>query len=97
MDIVCTCPAVNAASRLLLGDAADDASSTADLAVKRPGEEVIVLKDGESPLSRLSVLTFNAPMAFTRPLSDVYTERMALVGGETLRYVAYEVFEYITL
>ena len=85
MDIASLHPAVDAASRLLLGDSVDDASSAADPAVKRPGEEVIMLGDGKSPLSKLSVLTFNAPMAFTKPLSDIYIARMALVEAETLR------------
>ena len=85
MDNVSLYPAVNAASRLLLGDSVDDASSTADTAAKRPGEDVITLGEGKSPLSKLSVLTFNAPMAFTKPLSDIYIARMALVEAETLR------------
>lgn len=79
-------PAANAASRLLLGDSVDDASNSAtDPAVKRPGEEVIMLSEGKSPLAKLSVLTFNAPMAFTKPLADLYTARMALAEAETLR------------
>lgn len=32
-------------------------------------------------LSRLSVYTFNAPMAFTTPLAEAYEARMAEVGG----------------
>lgn len=63
----------------------DDATSTADPAVKRPGEEVIMLEDGKSPLSKLSILSFNAPMPFTSPLAGLYTARIALVGAEHLR------------
>ena len=85
VEIVSLYPAANAASRLLLGDSVDDALSTADLAVKRPGEEVIMLGEGKSPLSKLSVLTFNAPMPFTSPLADLYTARMRLVEAEHLR------------
>ena len=85
VDVVSLYPAANAASRLLLGDVLDDAPSTADSAVKRPGEEVIMLGDGKSPLSKLSVLTFNAPKPFTSPLADLYTARISLVEAEHLR------------
>lgn len=78
--------ATTASSRLLLGDSTDDASaSAADPMVGRPTEEMIAQGDGRSPLSKLSVITFNAPKAFTTPLAELYMARMALVQGEHLR------------
>ncbi|CAM9793117.1 unnamed protein product [Scytosiphon promiscuus] len=81
--------ATTASSRLLLGDAVDDAdtgTAAADPTARRPGEEVITAGDGRSPLSKLSVITFNAPKAFTKALAELYVARMALVQGEHLRF-----------
>lgn len=50
----------------------------ADPAVRRPEPHVLSLRGG--PLSRLSVFTYNAPMAFSIPLADLYDARMAEIG-----------------
>lgn len=51
----------------------------ADPAVRRPEPDMVSLRGGA--LSRLSVFTYNAPMAFSAPLADLYDKRMAEVGG----------------
>lgn len=56
-----------------------DEEEMADPAVRRPEPEMLTVRGG--PLSRLSVFTFNAPMAFSVPLADLYDARMAEVGG----------------
>lgn len=56
-----------------------DKEEMADPAVRRPPPELLSLRGG--PLSRLSVLTFNAPMAFSAPLADLYDAKLAEVGG----------------
>lgn len=50
-----------------------------DPAVRRPEPDTISLRGG--PLSRLSVFTYNAPMAFSGPLAELYDKKMAEVGG----------------
>ncbi len=54
-----------------------DEEEKADPAVRRPGPEVLTVRGG--PLSRLSVFTFNAPMALSAPLADLYDAKMAEV------------------
>ena len=56
-----------------------DKEEMADPAVRRPEPELLALRGG--PLSRLSVFTFNAPMAFSRPLADLYDAKLAEVEG----------------
>ncbi|CAM9926036.1 unnamed protein product [Ectocarpus sp. 12 AP-2014] len=71
--------ATTAASRLLLGDSSvGGKEEAADPAVRRPEPDMLSLRG--SPLSRLSVFTYNAPMAFSIPLADLYDARMAEIG-----------------
>lgn len=56
-----------------------DKEEMADPAVRRPDPELLFVHGG--PLSRLSVVTFNAPMAFSRPLAELYDAKLAEVGG----------------
>lgn len=56
-----------------------DKEEMADPAVRRPPPELLSVRGG--PLSRLSVLTYNAPMAFSAPLADLYDEKLAEVAG----------------
>lgn len=50
----------------------------ADPAVRRPEPDALTVAGG--PLSRLSVFTHNAPMAFSAPLADLYDARWAEVA-----------------
>ncbi|CAM9140898.1 unnamed protein product [Hapterophycus canaliculatus] len=71
--------ATTAASRLLLGDSwVGGKEERADPAVRRPEPDALNLAGG--PLSRLSVFTHNAPMAFSAPLAELYDARWAEVG-----------------
>ncbi|CAM9357474.1 unnamed protein product [Scytosiphon promiscuus] len=72
--------ATTAASRLLLGDSSvGGKEERADPAVRRPDPDA--LNHAGGPLSRLSVFTHNAPMAFSAPLAELYDARWAEVGG----------------
>lgn len=75
--------ATTAASRLLLGDCVVD-SELPDPAVRRPEGRMVSVVG--SPLSRLSVFTFNAPMSFARPLAALYDAILARVRGEHVRF-----------
>lgn len=74
--------ATAAASRLLLGDAVDDAALP-NPALRRPEDRQLTIRYG--PLSKLSVFTFNAPMAFSVTLAEAYDTRLAEVGAEHVR------------
>lgn len=65
--------ATTAASRLLLGDSVHDAFPPL-----REQKRVL--------MSRLSVFTYNAPMAFTIPLARLYDARLDEAGGEHMRF-----------
>lgn len=71
------------AARLLLGDSVVDADLP-DPAVRRPEAGVLTVVGGS--LSRLSVFTYNAPMAFAEPLAAAYEARLAEVGAEHVRF-----------
>lgn len=75
--------ATTAASRVLLGDSVVDADLP-DSNVRRPEAQMVPLAGG--PLSKLSVFTFNAPMAFAAPLAELYDARLAEAGGEHVRF-----------
>lgn len=75
--------ATSAAARLLLGDSVVD-SHLPDPAVRRPEGRMVTVAGGS--LSRLSVFTFNAPMAFAGPLAAAYDARLAEVGAEHVRF-----------
>lgn len=74
--------ATTAAARLLLGDSIDD-RALMDPATGRP-HDCSDLTD-KSSLSRLSIFTFNAPLAFSAPLAQVYEEHLAKSGAEHVR------------
>lgn len=82
--------ATTAASRLLLGDSVVD-SDLLDPAVRRH-DPFIQQSDGRvafdtgGSLKRLSVITFNAPMAFAKPLAESYDLVLAHVRGEHVRF-----------
>ncbi|CAM9919599.1 unnamed protein product [Ectocarpus sp. 4 AP-2014] len=77
--------ATTASSRLVFGDSVDDAV-LADPTVRRPPSEIVDATDGSSPLSKVSVLTFSAPKAFTRPVAEAYTAKMVAVQAEHMRF-----------
>lgn len=56
-----------------------DEEEMADPAVRRPEPDMLTVRGGA--LSRLCVFTYNAPMAFSSPLADLYDKRMAEVEG----------------
>lgn len=75
--------ATTAAARLLLGDAVGDRECP-DPATRRPDETLV--RGAGTCLSRLSVFTFNAPLAFSVPLAKAYEEQLAAAGAEHVRF-----------
>eukprot|EP00903_Cladosiphon_okamuranus_P012108 g11361.t1 len=73
--------ATTAASRLVLGDSAQD--NTLPARVRRPAEPS---RELSSALKRLSVFTFNAPKALNRPLAEEYEKKIREMGMLHLRF-----------
>lgn len=72
-----------AAARLLLGDSVVDADLT-DPSCRRPDDDA--LSAPGKWLSRLSVITFNAPMGLSITMAAAYERRLAETGAEHVRF-----------